>query len=154
MFNTANGNQGPEMASATRENNLWHRWIGLFAGLALATVGAQVAHAEVSAEVALTSDYVWRGVSQTNQNPALQAGPSTPTRTGVYVGVWGSMWTSPRTWTIRRASSSTTPSAWRGETAPGLGWDLSLLRYTYPKSTEDFDYNEVTLSLSYEMFTL
>lgn len=89
MLNTANGNHGPEMASATREASM-HRWIGLFAGLALTTVGAQVAHAEVSTDVALTSDYVWRGVSQTDQNPALQAGAEYAQAIGVYVGVWGS----------------------------------------------------------------
>ncbi|RLA37810.1 MAG: hypothetical protein DRR03_01810 [Gammaproteobacteria bacterium] len=31
-------------------------------------------HAEIAANVALTSDYVWRGVSQTNEDPAILGG--------------------------------------------------------------------------------
>jgi uncharacterized protein (TIGR02001 family) len=129
-------------------------WKGLVAGLALASLGAPAAYAEVSADIALTSDYVWRGVSQTNQNPALQAGAEYSHAIGVYVGVWGS--------NVDFGEDVDDPArieldysiGWRGETEAGLGWDLSLLRYTYPKSTEEFDYNELTLSLSYEMFTL
>ena len=128
-------------------------WKDLAAGLVLATLGAPAAYGEVSANVALTSDYVWRGVSQTDENPALQAGAEYAHAIGVYVGVWGS--------NVDFAEDVDDPArieldysvGWRGETEAGLGWDLSLLRYTYPKSTEDFDYNEVTLSLSYEMFT-
>jgi uncharacterized protein (TIGR02001 family) len=116
-------------------------------------VRAPAAYGEVSANLALTSDYVWRGVSQTNQNPALQAGAEYAHAIGVYVGVWGS--------NVDFAEHVDDPArieldysiGWRGETEQGFGWDLGLLRYTYPNTTEDFDYNELTLSLSYEMFT-
>jgi len=41
--------------------------------LALATL-APAAQAEITANVALTTDYVWRGVSQNQEDPALQGG--------------------------------------------------------------------------------
>ena len=41
---------------------------------ALAAVPVAPAHAGVSGSAALTSDYVFRGVSQTNGDPAVQAG--------------------------------------------------------------------------------
>jgi uncharacterized protein (TIGR02001 family) len=130
------------------------QWKVLAAALALATVGTPSAYAEVSTNLALTSDYVWRGVSQTNQNPALQAGAEYVHAIGVYVAVWGS--------NVDFSEDVDDPArieldysvGWRGETERGLGWDLSLLRYTYPNTTEALDYNELKLSLSYAMVTL
>lgn len=46
--------------------------------------------AGVSANAALTSDYVFRGISQSNERAALQAGMRIDAETGVY----GSAWTS------------------------------------------------------------
>src|SRR4051812_17083639 len=40
--------------------------------------------------VALTSDYVFRGVSQTNNNVAIQGGFDWDTGAGFHVGTWGS----------------------------------------------------------------
>ncbi|KAF1709396.1 hypothetical protein CSC70_11375 [Pseudoxanthomonas kalamensis DSM 18571] len=41
-------------------------------------------------DLALTSDYVWRGYSQTGEDPAIQAGLSYTTPVGIYVGAWAS----------------------------------------------------------------
>lgn len=38
----------------------------------------------------VTNDYVWRGISQTNQGPALQGSLRYTTPVGVYVGAWTS----------------------------------------------------------------
>jgi uncharacterized protein (TIGR02001 family) len=40
--------------------------------------------------LAATSDYVWRGLSQSEEDPAFQAGLTYTTPVGVYVGTWGS----------------------------------------------------------------
>ncbi len=40
--------------------------------------------------VALVSDYIWRGQSQTWGNPALQAGIEIDHSSGLYLGLWGS----------------------------------------------------------------
>ena len=60
----------------------------LFAGTALAQ--EQVAPFDVTAEVALTSDYRFRGVSQTDEEPAIQGGMTLGHKSGVYAGVWAS----------------------------------------------------------------
>ncbi|MBF0177645.1 MAG: hypothetical protein HQL63_12480 [Magnetococcales bacterium] len=44
----------------------------------------------VTSNVSLTSDYVWRGISQTDRDPALQGGFKVSHDLGLYVGVWGS----------------------------------------------------------------
>ncbi len=43
-----------------------------------------------SASVALTTDYIWRGVSQTNNEPAIQGSFDLSHDSGAYVGVWAS----------------------------------------------------------------
>lgn len=57
---------------------------------AIATAGAASAQDEsVAFNAAVTSDYVFRGISQTNQDPALQAGVDA-TIGGLYIGGWAS----------------------------------------------------------------
>jgi len=43
-----------------------------------------------SASVALTTDYMWRGVSQSNNDPAIQGSFDLAHESGVYVGAWAS----------------------------------------------------------------
>lgn len=65
----------------------------LAAGL---TSSAAVARAEepppfeITSNLSLATDYVWRGVSQTGAAPALQGGFDVTHRGGAYLGVWGS----------------------------------------------------------------
>ena len=51
---------------------------------------AQVANAEVSFNAAVVSDYVWRGVSQTDNGFAVQGGADYSHESGAYAGIWGS----------------------------------------------------------------
>ncbi|MFT4179677.1 MAG: TorF family putative porin [Thermomonas sp.] len=63
------------------------------AAMALALAGiaaASTAHAGTSGSVAVTSDYLFRGVTQTNKKPALQGGVTWTADSGFYVGGWGS----------------------------------------------------------------
>lgn len=61
------------------------------AGLGLATAGAQAqdeTKSPITGSVGLYSDYIVRGVSQTNNNPALQANLDYAHSSGVYVGTF------------------------------------------------------------------
>ncbi|MEE7547921.1 hypothetical protein HF319_13495 [Xanthomonas sp. Kuri4-1] len=44
----------------------------------------------LSGTFAVTNDYVFRGISQTNEDPAFQAGLTYTSPVGLYAGVWGS----------------------------------------------------------------
>ena len=48
------------------------------------------ASAQVSGSVTLTNNYLFRGVTQTNENPALQGGITWNHDSGFYAGGWGS----------------------------------------------------------------
>jgi uncharacterized protein (TIGR02001 family) len=45
---------------------------------------------DVTGNATLTSDYVWRGTSQTMGDPAVQAGVKLAADNGLYASVWGS----------------------------------------------------------------
>ena len=109
---------------------------------AVAAMGAGLAHAEeakpdheVSFNAAVTTDYRYRGISQTRLKPALQAGADyTHNPTGLYVGTWASSikWIKDGggdynvEWDIYGGK--------RGEIAPGVSYDVGGLYYFYPSN--------------------
>jgi hypothetical protein len=91
-------------------------------GLLLAGAGAPAMAEGVadyfSANVALTTDYVWRGISQTNEDPAIQGGFDFEHPSGVYLGVWGSNvdFDTQENWSYSRGFGVD----WGGFTAGGI----------------------------------
>ena len=45
---------------------------------------------EISGNIALTSDYRFRGISQSNEDPAVQGGFDVSFEPGFYLGTWAS----------------------------------------------------------------
>lgn len=97
---------------------------------------------DLSGNVALVSDYRFRGVSFSDGDPALQGGIDLAHTSGFYIGTWGS--------TI----SGGTPygeleldiyAGWSGDVADGVTVDAGLLYYIYPTENVagfDTDYFE------------
>ncbi len=113
--------------------------------IATAMVGMLVfagAHAGTSGNITLASDYVFRGVSQTNQDPALQGGiehtfESKAAGSGVYAGAWGSniSWLSDASTTLAPISSSLELDiygGYRGKFNDAVSFDVGALYYWYP----------------------
>jgi uncharacterized protein (TIGR02001 family) len=107
------------------------------ASLASANAVAQEAAKvdEVSFNAAITSDYRYRGVSQSRLKPAISAGADyVNTPTGLYIGTWASTikWTKDAggdgdvEWDIYGGK--------RGEIAPGISYDVGGLYYAYPSN--------------------
>lgn len=97
-----------------------------------ATVSANVS-AHVSANVAVVSDYRYRGISQTRLQPAIQAGVERVAASGWYAGAWAS---SIR-WTRDAGGAGSVEldvyGGRRGKLG-GVGYDLGLLGYLYPSN--------------------
>lgn len=55
--------------------------------LGLTTTVSQL-HAQTIANAALVSDYLFRGISQTDENPAVQGGVDWSNESGFYLGTW------------------------------------------------------------------
>ncbi len=102
------------------------------AALALAT--ASIAHAGTSGGAALTSDYVFRGVSQTNGDPALQGGIEYAHDGGFYIGTWGSSisWLSDIPGDISSSLELDGYLGYRGKVNDVFSYDVGALTYCYP----------------------
>lgn len=101
----------------------------------------------ISANVALTTDYVWRGISQTLGEPALQGGFDYSHPIGFYAGVWGSSvdFGGPEHLELDYYAGY-------GSEIKGLGYDFGVIWYDYYDDT-DTDFGEIYGSLSYDFGT-
>lgn len=115
----------------------------------LSLVLAMPAYAELSGEAALTSDYIWRGVSQTNEKPALQADIMYEHDSGIYTGAFASNVDFDEDVDDPAKIEVDVYIGVYGETDSGIGWDISVQRYIYPRTTESLDYNELFVLFSY-----
>ncbi|HSQ08736.1 MAG TPA: TorF family putative porin [Chromatiaceae bacterium] len=76
-----------------------------------------------TANVALTTNYMFRGVSQTGNGPAVQGGfDYSYTPLGLYAGVWGSNVDSGSTGTGYWIDNTTTPPTETDELNPNAEW--------------------------------
>lgn len=101
---------------------------------------------EVSANVSLTNNYVWRGQTQTDSSPAIQGGIDLAYG-GLYAGVWGSniSWTNDN-------ESSLEADLYAGY-AGGSGdfsYDVGFVAYTYANVTSANNFGELYLGLGYD----
>lgn len=102
-----------------------------------------------SANVGLFSDYIYRGVSQTGQEPALQGGMDWSHDIGVYAGLWGS---NVDFSDGDEAHLEVDLYAGYGGSIGKFSYDLNFLYYFYPgaSSSLDYDFWEVTPSIGYD----
>lgn len=126
---------------------LVHKLLGaalLASAATVATTGVASAEGELSANVALTTNYVWRGVTQSSGDFAIQGGIDYATDF-FYVGTWAS---SVDDFGI---DASTELDFYAGIT-PSVGpvsFDLGVIFYNYPSTTVDSDFIELAASASY-----
>lgn len=84
---------------------------------------------ELSGNVALVSDYRFRGISFSDGDPALQGGIDLAHSSGFYVGTWASTITGG---TPFGEMELDVYAGWSGDLADGLTFDVGLLYYIYP----------------------
>lgn len=115
-------------------------------GSAFAQTKAPEPDYTLSFNVGATSDYRYRGITQTRFKPALQGGVDFAHKNGVYLGVWG----STINW-IKDAGSIATASGtptnvgsanieidlyggYKGSITKDIGFDVGGLHYWYPSN--------------------
>ncbi|MFN5047610.1 TorF family putative porin [Roseateles sp.] len=117
---------------------------------------AQEASSTLSFNASLTSDYRYRGISQSRLKPALQGGLDYAHASGFYLGAWGSTikWIKD----IPGGDAGVELDLYGGyktEIAKGLTLDLGLLSYVYPSNKLKPSANTTELygALSFGPFT-
>ena len=108
---------------------------------------------DASASVTLTTDYIYRGISQTNNDPAIQGSFDISHESGVYAGIWASNvdLDDPDASGPLGGNNNIELDLYvgiAGETSYGLGWDIGWLRYQYPHAS-GLNFNEIYGGLNY-----
>jgi uncharacterized protein (TIGR02001 family) len=115
-------------------------------GMPLVAVAADSPHT-VTGNLTLVSDYQFRGVSQTNEDPAIQGGFDYAHASGAYLGVWAS------NVTFGAANSEWDVYGGYAGTVGDLGYNVGVLQYIYPGNS-GADTTEVYGGVTYMGFGL
>lgn len=109
-----------------------------------------------SGNVGLFSQYVFRGLSQTNEDPAIQGGFDYSHASGFYVGTWA----SNISWLKDSGAYDSSSMEWdfyggyRGGFAADFSYDVGVLHYYYPGDKAagftDADTTEVYAALGWK----
>lgn len=114
-----------------------------------ANAAGEIKDVELSANVGFVTEYSFRGIQQSDENPALQGGFDVTHSSGLYAGVWGS---NVDFNDGDEASVEIDYYAGYSSDFKGLNYDIGALYYTYPGADSDlnYDYMEVSLALGYD----
>ena len=109
----------------------------------------------ISGNVGLFSDYIFRGYTQTKEDPALQGGFDVEHESGAYAGVWASNvnWTTEGEYMDDNSLELDFYGGFAGGLGEtGIGYDVGILKFYYPgentSGKADTDATEVYASLS------
>ena len=112
--------------------------------LLLGSTLAQADNSPFSANVALGTDYIFRGVSQTLEDPAISGGFDFNHESGFYLGTWGSnvdFFAAGDAGDQGADMELDVYLCYQKDLGSGIGMDVGFIRYLYP-STDDLDFNE------------
>ena len=116
---------------------------GLFAPAAFAQATPTVEVSPITANVTLVNDYRFRGISQTNYQPAIQGGFDYAHESGLYVGNWNSTinWVSNTTNNgIKAPLEMNFYGGFKKELiAPGFASDFGVLQYYYNQTGGNYN---------------
>jgi len=99
---------------------------------------------DIEANVALSTDYVFRGFSQTQEEPAISGGLDYGFDNGFYVGTWASNVNFD-------TNTSTEIDLYAGyafEVSDGVELDFSYFYFVYPGDENDFNYSEFAAAVN------
>lgn len=123
----------------------------------IGTAQAEGPHS-LSGNITLTTDYVFRGISQSQGQPALQGGFDYAHESGFYIGTWASNvgWVDD----VAKKNNSMEIDlylGYAGEAGP-ISYDVGAIRYFYPGSSISGvatpDSTEVYVALGWEFIEL
>lgn len=102
---------------------------------------------DFSTTIGFVSEYSFRGISQSNEGPAVQGSIDWSHDSGFYAGVWGS--------NVEFTDASIETDIYAGYSGEisGLTYDIGAIYYLYPGSDEgdnEYNYYEFAFALGYD----
>ena len=104
-------------------------------------------YAAVSANVSFASDYIWRGMTQTD-GPAISCGFDFAAENGFYAGIWGS------NVNFNDEGTGSELDYYFGYSFDlnALSVDLGYVAFDYPKNKSNLDFEELVINLGMANF--
>ncbi|MDX8400911.1 MAG: TorF family putative porin [Gallionellaceae bacterium] len=109
-----------------------------------------------SSNVSLVSDYLYRGISQSGANPAIQGGFDVEHSNGFYAGVWASSISFLGDAGVTNSGTELDTYFGLKGSAAAIEYDLGFLRYNYPGNygtSTKADTSEIYGAVSYSIVT-
>lgn len=126
---------------------LIHKQLPLAAVAAGALLASSVATAEMTANIGASSNYMWRGVTQTSDDAAISGGLDYAHDSGLYVGTWASSLGGGSQYEIDFYGG------YAGEVGD-FGYDVGVIYYGYPIGDDvEADFTEAYIGGSYAMIS-
>jgi uncharacterized protein (TIGR02001 family) len=116
-----------------------------------AEAAAEAPAISLTGNVGITTDYAFRGISQTLREPALQGGVDLVGPYGMYAGVWGSSLNFGEDLAAGpRAQVEVDLVAGIAPQVAGVNWQLGGVYYAYPgaAASRNYDFFELALAAS------
>ncbi len=102
-----------------------------------------ISHADISSDLTITSNYLSRGVTQTDNQPAVQGSLSFINEEGLYTGIW-----------ISNVVGGSEIDLYAGLSGnlKDVNYDLGAVSYIYPNRNDE-DYTELYAILDFRSFS-
>ena len=106
-----------------------------------------LSHAEspLTGNIGLTSNYIWRGVTQTSDDAAISGGIDYAHKSGFYAGTWVSSLGD------NSVSYENDIYAGYGFNFKEIGLDVGYIAYRYPIGDNNLDFSEIYVNASFKM---
>lgn len=109
--------------------------VSAFVSPVFAEEAAPAAAPALTANVGVVSNYIFRGISQSQHQPALQAGVDYNHSSGLYIGAWGSSieWVDRKDFQVQKNNHVELDlyGGYKGSVGD-FGYDVGAIRYFYP----------------------
>jgi uncharacterized protein (TIGR02001 family) len=128
-------------------------------GMPTFAMAAEESPHSISANVGMTSNYLFRGISQTGGEMAIQGGLDYSHSSGFYLGTWGSNvgWLEDYQGYTKGNVEIDVYGGYRGAIGDGISYDVGAIQYLYPgdrpATITDADTTEVYASIGWKWFT-
>lgn len=105
----------------------------------------------LSANVGMSSNYLWRGVSQSSGDAAISGGIDYSSEVGFYAGTW----VSTANWAPGMSYELDLYGGFSGDINDSMSYDVGYIYYAYPdEASGDADFSEIYGSFSFSDLTL
>jgi uncharacterized protein (TIGR02001 family) len=108
--------------------------VSAFAAPAFAEEAAPTPEHTLTGNIALVSNYVFRGISQSQNKPALQGGFDYAHSSGIYAGFWASNvgWVDAGGYKANNSLETDFYAGFKGTFAEDFSYDIGAIKYYYP----------------------